>query len=122
MKRKLSTINKKSKKSKKDKKRKYKYEYTPDMKNQPVPLHYIYDRLATDEQIEELETQLELRKNIYDNMGEDIYILVDGLDTFSKSTLDGIVFEMIDDKHPISEIGEVIEQFLCDYYELMDCV
>jgi hypothetical protein len=94
------------------KKRKFKYEYTPDMKNQPVPLHYIYDRLATDEQIEELEKQLDLRKNIYKNMGQDSYMLIDTLLSIDRTELDDIIYSMIDDNDPIWRIEEEIENFL----------
>ena len=54
--------------NKNKKRRKFKYQYTPEMKNQPVPIHYIYDRLATDEQINKLLNRLEYRKNIYSNL------------------------------------------------------
>jgi hypothetical protein len=97
------------------KRRKYKYEYTPDMKNTSVPLHYIYDRLATDEQIEELEKHLDLRKNIYTDMGNETSMLIDSLYSDDKSELDRIIFGMIDDNCSIWEIIDEIDFFLDEH-------
>ena len=97
------------------KKRKFKYKYTPDMKNKSVPLHYIYDRLATDKQIEELEIQLELRNNVYSNMGQDNWLLINSLLSIDKIELDRIVFEMIDNNYSIYYINEEIELFLDEH-------
>ena len=66
----------------------FKYQYTPDMKGQPVPLHYLYDRLATDEQIDRLNKQLELRKCIYDNLCLESHFILQSLSDVEKSKMD----------------------------------
>ena len=75
-----------------NKRRKFKYQYTPDMKNQPVPLHYLYDRLATDEQINNLLAQLELRRSIYDNLCPEHHLILETITSTERSNMNQYIF------------------------------
>ena len=92
----------------------FKYQYTPDMKGQPVPLHYLYDRLATDEQIDRLNKQLELRKCIYDNLCLESHFILQSLSDVEKSKMDTYIFGLIDDEFPRWYIEEEIEYYIED--------
>lgn len=98
------------------KRRKYKYEYTPDMRNQPVPPHYLYDRLATDKQIEELMTQLELRRCIYDNLCPEHHLILQTISNAERSIMNEYIFGLIDQGMSRWEIEYEIEDYIEDIF------
>lgn len=113
MKRKHSDTNQNVKKIKK---RKFKYEYTPDMKNKPVPIHYIYDRLATDEQIKTLEKEIYLKNKFYKNLNDYDFELINSLASTERIQLDNIVYYMLDNDLPTWIIEEEVENFLDEIF------
>lgn len=92
------------------KKRKFKYMYTPGMTE--IPLHYLEDRMATDDQISNLERQLGLKTIIYTHISELLDVLSDTERPAAISGIDRIIFDLADHGFSNYEIYEEVLMFL----------
>jgi predicted nucleic acid-binding OB-fold protein len=91
-----------------------KYKYTKDniVLSQGVPFHYLVDRLATDNQINDLMNKLHLRKTIFDGMNEESALLYSTLSHECKIDLQSLVYDLIDSGYSRFDIYEDIEYYL----------